>query len=225
MIVKPPIRLSNALKAVVAGVALLVSASASATLFHGVEFPGGVASFADSAVSYDPSFSGGTIPNPTYQDTTQALGAPNYPEGTTPEYVSLGSGGRIVLRFTDNSLTGSGSAALDLWIFEVGSDVEDTFVEISKDGSTWSSVGKVFGATAGINIDAFGFGPTDFFSFIRLTDDPTEGSTSGATVGADIDAVGAITTAPPVGVPEPSTLALLAIGAAAAAYRRRKPVI
>ncbi|MBK9572428.1 MAG: PEP-CTERM sorting domain-containing protein, partial [Rhodoferax sp.] len=104
-------------------------------------------------------------------------------------------------------------------------DVEDTFVDISKDGSTWFSVGKVFGATAGINIDAFGYGPTDFFSFIRLTDDPTEGSTSGATVGADIDAVGAITTAPPVGVPEPSTLALLAIGAAAAAYRRRKPVI
>lgn len=225
MIFKPPIRLSNALKAVVAGVALLVGASASATLFHGVEFPGGVASFADSAVSYDPSFSGGTIPSPAYRDATQALGAPNYPEGADPEYVSLGSGGRIVLRFVDNSLTGSGSSALDLWIFEIGPDVEDTFVDISKDGSTWFSVGKVFGSTAGIDIDAFGFGPTDFFSFIRLTDDPAEGATSGGTVGADIDAVGAITTAAPVGVPEPSTLALLAIGAAAAAYRRRKPVI
>ena len=85
MIVKPPIRLSNALKAVVAGVALLVSASASATLFHGVEFPGGVASFADSAVSYDPSFSGGTIPSPAYRDATQALGCLLYTSDAADE--------------------------------------------------------------------------------------------------------------------------------------------
>ena len=39
-------------------------------------------------------------------------------------------------------------------------------VHISKDGSTWFSVGKVTGATKGVDIDAFGFGTSDFFSFV-----------------------------------------------------------
>ncbi|MDZ7655445.1 MAG: PEP-CTERM sorting domain-containing protein [Sulfurimicrobium sp.] len=210
---------------IIACIGILVSTSAPATVFHGVDFPDGAASFADSVVSYDPAYGGGNVPTATYQDPSQALGIPNYPEGTDPEYVSLGAGGRIVLRFTNNSLTGSGSNALDLWIFEIGPDVEDTDVDISKDGNTWFSVGKVFGSTAGIDIDAFGFGTSDFFSFIRLTDVISEGATSGATVGADIDAVGAISSAPPVNVPEPATIALLMIGLAAVGYQRRERIV
>lgn len=200
---------------------LLVSASAFAIPYKGVEFPGGAASFADAVVSYDPAFGGGTTPTTTYQDTSQALGIPNYPEGSDPEYVSLGAGGRIVLRFSDNSLTGSGNSSFDLWIFEIGPDVEDTLVDISKDGSTWSPVGEVSGSTSGIDIDAYGFGTADFFSFVRLTDVLGEGATSGATVGADIDAVGAISSAPPVSVPEPGVLALLGIGLLGLTARRR----
>ncbi len=169
-----------------------------------VEFPGGVPSFADAVVAYDPGTGGLTAP---YMVTSNALGPPDYYGGV--QYVSLGSGGSITLRFTDNSLTGSGNSNLDLWVFEVGPDVEDTFVEISKDGANWSSVGKVFGSTSGIDIDAYGFGTGDFFSYVRLTDDPNEGATVGATAGADIDAVGAITTAPPVSAAEPATLFLL----------------
>lgn len=209
-------------KTLLAGLGMIASATASATVFHGVDFPDGSVSFADSVVLYDPAFGGGATPTATYRDTSQALGIPNYPEGTDPEYVSLGAGGRIVLRFTDNSLTGSGDAALDLWIFEVGPDVEDTFVDISKDGSVWFSVGKVFGATSGIDIDAYGFGTSDFFSFVRLTDDIKEGDTTGVTVGADIDAVGAISSAPPVNVPEPAVLGLLAVGFAGMVYQRQK---
>ena len=86
------------------------------------------------------------------------------------------------MRFTNNSLTGSGNSNLDLWIFEIGPDIEDTFVDVSKDGSTWFSVGAVTGSTRGVDIDAFGFGTSDFFSYVRLTDNIALDATSGTTV-------------------------------------------
>jgi hypothetical protein len=212
-----------ALKAAIACLGLSLAVPAFAVVFHGVDFPGGEASFADGVVSYDPAFGGGAVPTAAFRDPLKALGAPDFPEGVDPEYVSLGAGGRIVLRFTNNALTGSGNADLDLWIFEIGPDVEDTFVDISKDGSTWFSVGAVTGSTRGVDIDAFGFGTSDLFSFVRLTDNIALDATSGVTVGADIDAVGAISSTAPVGkVPEPATLLLLATGLAAGAFGRRK---
>ena len=171
------------------------------TDFYGnsVDLPAGAVSFADSVVSYNPVVKNGE-PTMPHRDPSDALGVLDY-EGVNscPQdgctFVSLGDGGTITLEFTDNSLTGSGDNKWDLWIFEVGPDVEDTFVAISKDNVVWHNVGKVFGNTAGIDIDAFGFGPGDFFSFVRLTDDPDEGSSTGITVGADIDAVAAISSA------------------------------
>jgi hypothetical protein len=182
----------------------------------GTDFPAGAVSFADSVVNFSPTILGGEPTEPN-RNATNALGVPNYSSGgpcSSPEtctFVSLGDGGSLTLRFTDNVLTGSDSPALDLWIFEVGPDVEDTFVEISTNGSTWFPVGKVFGSTAGIDIDAFGFGSSNSFSYIRLTDDTAEGDQTGASVGADIDAVGAISTRV---VPEPGTWLLVLCGLA-----------
>jgi hypothetical protein len=212
-------------------IAFVTALPGSATLIGGVEFPQGLISFADAVVSYTPGAPAPTLP---HQGASSALGAPDYAGGTNCasqaacKFVTLGDGGNIVLRFTNNFLTGSDDNALDLWVFEIGPDVEDTFVEVSKNGIAWSSVGKVFGSTAGVDLDAYGFGSTDLFSYVRLTDDTNEGDQSGATVGADIDAIGAISTIATSEVPEPATTALIAAGLLAAAslreLRQRKHV-
>jgi len=207
-------------------VSLVASTNASAIVYGGVDFPDGAASFADAVVDYSPAINGGQ-PTAPYRDDFEALRIPDYTSGPGIDYVSLGSGGSITLQFTDNSLTGSGDDGDDLWVFEIGGDIEDTFVEISKNNIDWFNVGKVTGSTQGIDIDLYGFDALDFFSFVRLTDDPNEGNTTGNTVGADIDALGAITSAPPVDIPAvPVPAAFWLFGTALVGFigisRRRK---
>jgi|SRR5688500_13933855 hypothetical protein len=203
----------------------LISSPAQAIPIGGVEFPQGLISFADAVDDFSPAVPGPTDP---HLGAFNALGAPNFAgtECTSQAdctYVTLGDGGSITLRFINNRLTGSGNANLDLWIFEIGPDVEDTFVEISKDGVTWSAVGKVSGATAGVNIDAFGFGVADQFAYVRLRDDPdADAQGSGGTVGADIDAVGAISTVRVTDVPLPATGLLMLAGLLPLAGLRRR---
>lgn len=204
------------------GVAVLTlgmsAAGARAEIIGGVEFPQGALSFADAVVSYQPGLEG-NAPTAPHQGAANALGVPDY-NGVNScasqdacSFVSLGVGGRIVLRFVDNLLTGSDSDADDLWIFEVGPDVEGTIVDISVNGIDWLSVGAIGGSTRGIDIDAFGYGSSSAFAYIRLTDVANNGGTTGATVGADIDAVGAISTrAAPPPVPEPATWAMMIAG-------------
>ena len=217
-----------ALPALLVGVALAAFSATPASALPAIHH----SAYADSVVSYNP---GGAGPSFNHRGTFNALGAPDY-DGKDRcgsqagcSFVSLGQGGSITLKFTDNKLTGSGNSDFDLWIFEVGANVERTFVEISKDGLTWFDVGFVGGSTSGIDIDAFGFGVGDLFAFVRLTDDPNQGSGRGKTPGADIDAVAALSTVlTPMEVTpiaEPGTFALLGMGLAWLGARSRRKAV
>ncbi len=101
--------------------------------------------------------------------------------------LTLGCGGVLVLRFIDNALIDV--AGDDLYVFEVGPDVEATRVDVSTDGRDWRYVGKVAGATASLDIHAVAR-PGEVFSYVRLTD--LRQACDSTTPGADIDAVAAI---------------------------------
>jgi outer membrane protein OmpA-like peptidoglycan-associated protein len=152
---------------------------------HTVHFPLGDRSFADEVVSYTMGQPG---PKPANaQDPRAALGAPDYVDKTHSGFVSLGCGGTLVLRFTDNALIDVPGP--DLWVFEVGPSIEPTEVAISRDGTEWIDVGKIAGGTAGLDIGKF-VKPGESFAYVRLTD--LKKDCGGKWPGADIDAVGAI---------------------------------
>jgi hypothetical protein len=181
---------------------LAVSTNASAVIYDGVDFPDGPVSFADSVVNYSP----GSDVGAGWNDPLTALGIPDY-TGLENQAVSLGEGGSLTLQFTDNSLTTSGDATADLWIFEIGGAIESFNVQISTDNVTYIDLGDISGQPSGIDIDAVaGVTLGTLYSFVLLIDvGPAQ---SGFPFGeADIDAVGAISSAPPVNpVPLPAAV-------------------
>lgn len=217
----------------------LCGAPAQAELISGIEFPQGAFSFADEVVSYSP----GPGPDAAFREPANALGLPDVnttnglscflaPSTANCLFTSLGEDGSLVLRFTDNVLTGSsasgsvtgtGDGIDDLYVFEVGV-AETSRVEISADGSGWVEVGEIGAGgddvgvfSYGFDIDRLGFGFTDSFTYVRITDISTDPGTSPE--GADIDAVGAIQTV----VPLPASLWFLATAfLAAARWRSRR---
>jgi len=180
---------------------------ASAAIYGGIDFPAGAVSFADEWISYEPT---ADVHSP-HNDPAAALGIPDYISDSN--YVSLGDEGVLVVKFTDNSLTTSRDNSDDLWVFEIGSAIEPTLVDISTNGLDWINVGSTGGGTSGIDIDAYissGIVLGEKYSYVRLTDLLPHQSGS-PYEGADIDAVGAISSTGPV-VPIPGSLWLLGSG-------------
>ena len=202
--------------ATAAAAMMTLSTSAYAIPIEGIEFPDGATSFADAVVSFAP----GPDVAGDYDDPLDALGVPDY-NGATGA-VSLGNGGVLILRFTDNSLTTSGDAMPDIHIFEIGAVTEFFNLAISTNGINWIDLGNVLGQPTSVDIDGkAGVVSGAQYSFVRLTDVLPE--QSGSPFGeADIDAVGAISSAPPVNVPEPVSLSLLGIGLAGWRLTRRR---
>jgi hypothetical protein len=157
--------------------------------------------YASAVAGFAPTIAGGE-PFTCNLDPSNALGPPDTDPGVAgiccaaQTFASLGSGGSITLEFTTVSISGNGAPSPDLWIHEVGPAVEATSVELSTNLATWTSVGSVGGATSGIDLDAFGVGPLSLYRYVRLTDDPLEGSVSGCSAGADVDAVAALSPNP-----------------------------
>jgi outer membrane protein OmpA-like peptidoglycan-associated protein len=154
---------------------------------HGgfVYFPLGNASFADRVVSYTAG-----KPAPRHAKDRQpsnALAAPDYNPKTETGYLTLGCGGTLVLRFSDNALVDVDGP--DLHIFEIGASIEPTRLAISVDGRQWVEIGSIAGGRADVDIRPVAK-KGESFSFVRLVD--LKKDCGRGTPGADIDAVGAI---------------------------------
>ncbi|GHC10723.1 OmpA family protein [Thermomonas carbonis] len=144
----------------------------------------GESSFADAVVSFKPGkrAAAGTAAKPGH-----TLGKPDYTMPSAPGFLALGCDGELVVRFDDNALVQS--AGPDLYIFEVGPDVEATDVAVSIDGETWIEVGRVEGARSDLELEGL-IKDDQSYRFVRMRNASTD--CAGRYPGADIDAVAAV---------------------------------
>ncbi len=154
-------------------------------------FPLGPASFADAVTSFhvgNPAskFANANVPGNTLGEPDYAKRKKNDPKAPTNN-LTLGCGGTLTLQFRDNALVDVPGA--DLYVFEVGPDVEPTKLSISADGKSWINAGTIKGGVATVDISKVASSGVQY-RFVRLQD---AGKHCGSRwPGADIDAVGAI---------------------------------
>ena len=157
--------------------------------------------------------------------------AHEHADGTTKGWdktvgVSLGQGGSLTVGFGDNYLRSNGDASSDVWIYEIGRQVEKTYIEIGDAEGNWYDLGianrkdRNYSSGVGIDIDVLfdpendlfaGLTSDTLFSFIRVTDDADTGGHKKFKAGADIDAIAALSfvakaDVDSVDVPEPGLM-------------------
>ena len=145
--------------------------------------PGGAKSCVTEVVDFIP----GTpwTSDPRAMDPLKIIGAPDYDYYNDENYVTLGKHGVIVLKFDVCIYDGPGK---DIYVFEIGPDVEATRVEVSEDGVNWIYVGDAEGSLSGV--DMHGKVPADGkYMYVKLTDRDGIGY---SWPGADVDAVAAV---------------------------------
>lgn len=153
---------------------------------HGgrIFFPFGDISFADEVVSFTV---GNPAPIKAAGNPSQVLNIPDYDEKGDKNYTTLGFGGELVVKFTDNILYDING--YDLFILEIGPSIEPVEVYISKNGVEWVAVGKTGGGISRIDISNY-VKKTDVFRYVKIID--VKERSDGDWPGADIDAIGAI---------------------------------
>ncbi|GFE69511.1 hypothetical protein CFPU101_21210 [Chroococcus sp. FPU101] len=187
-------------------VVILAVAFNQVQTFKGLQFPQGGISFADEVIYYQKNAYAVPIEltsdHETLNHPLEALGIPNAKQSKRFFFfdqpnnsVTLGPTGTLNVKFTDNLLSGNGNSQNDLWIFSSEPLKHPLMVAISQDGMVWYDVGYVDGQQGGINLDQWGWGKKDFFSYVRLTYDlSTAQQTPKNTANSvEIDAIGAIT--------------------------------
>lgn len=141
---------------------------------YGTEMKAPLNAFATSVISFEPG-----------KPWTVVDGCKN-PEnvlGITEYCYTLGAGGVLVLGFDVAICDGEG---IDIYVFEMGNDVEATKVEVSNNLKTWYEVGVAEGKTAGVDLE--GKVPEGTrYRYVRLTD--LRSYPRGEWPGADITAV------------------------------------
>lgn len=119
-------------------------------------------------------------------DSTLALHLPDF-AGIAENFTSLGCGGALTVRFTDNALVNIPGP--DLFVFEVGKYIETTQLYVSKDGKEWINAGTISGGVTAVDMgDSVKKG--EIFHYVKLVDLMTD--CKGSWPGADIDAIAAI---------------------------------
>lgn len=129
-------------------------------------------------------------PIPANANPQDAIGPPNFNELYVSGFVCLGTGGELVVQFTDNALINIDGP--DLYVFEMGKYVEETWLYVSKDNKTWIGVGKISGGNALVDIGD-STKPGELFRYVKLVDARTPlPKIDRMWPGADIDAIAAI---------------------------------
>ena len=140
-------------------------------------------SFADEVVSFNRG-----EPDAVSEacDSTLSLGIADF-AGVASNFTSLGCGGTLTIRFSDNALINIPGP--DLYVFEVGKYIETTQLYVSNDGKKWIDVGAISGGVTSVDIgDSVEEG--EIFHYVKLQD--LQSDCKGSWPGADIDAVAAI---------------------------------
>ncbi|UCF09727.1 MAG: VWA domain-containing protein [Candidatus Bipolaricaulota bacterium] len=173
------------------------SAVSQGTMYAGVTFPDGDASFADRVASYIE----GSCVRCAFNDPRAALGPPDCGDDGcfacgNCDSCAAALGFRLspiderailVLEFVDNVLMDVAGA--DLFVYALGGRAAD--VSISTDGLRFIPVGQASGYPTAIDIGPY-VQPGEQFRFVRLQDVPWDEDTSLPCAGPAIDAVGAL---------------------------------
>jgi len=139
---------------------------------------------------------GGAITDPNRTNPNKALGPNDWVPGTGTNFFSLGKGGTTTLSFSSPVLDGEGD---DLSFHEATNGratypEEKVSVEVSKDETTWYSIGEATSEPGGDGIVLLDFSSIGLSSvkFVRLTETTNFDPHLGNADGYDLDAVDAV---------------------------------